>query len=148
MTVVIKPILPQDKPRWAQLWYEYLDFYDTSLPLMTYEQTFEQLFSDNPYSPNGLLAWIDDQPVGLVHFIFHAHCWRPEGACYLQDLYTSDLARNQGVGRALIEAVYKAADARDTPYVYWMTQDFNADARRLYDKVAEVTDFVKYQRPQ
>lgn len=148
MKIEIKPVMPQDKPKWAQLWYEYLDFYDTTLPLPVYDATFENFFSDDPYSPNCLLAWQDGAPVGLVHFLFHQHCWRPEGACYLQDLYTSDLLRNRGIGRALIEAVYKAADARKIPYVYWMTQDFNAEARRLYDKIGQSTAFVKYQRPQ
>ena len=38
-------------------------------------------------------------------------------------------------GAHLIEAVYKAADARGVPPVYWLTQDFNATARRLYDRI-------------
>ena len=49
-------------------------------------------------------------------------------------------------GRALIEAVYKVADDNATPTVYWMTQEFNHTARRLYDKVANVTPFIKYTR--
>ncbi len=148
MTLEIRPVMPKDKPQWAQLWYAYLDFYDTTLPLNVYDETFEQLFSDNPYSPTCLIAWLDGRAVGLVHFIFHAHCWRPEGICYLQDLYVDDQTRARGVGRALINAVYQAADLRGVPGVYWLTQDFNAEARRLYDRVGEATPFVKYRRPE
>ncbi|MGB1752416.1 MAG: GNAT family N-acetyltransferase, partial [Paracoccaceae bacterium] len=54
--------------------------------------------------------------------------------------------RDQGIVRALIEAVYKVADDNATPTVYWMTQEFNHTARRLYDKVANVTPFIKYTR--
>jgi hypothetical protein len=42
--------------------------------------------------------------------------------------------------------VYAEADAAGCPIVYWLTQDFNATARRLYDRVAHVTPFIKYQR--
>ncbi|ARE38917.1 Acetyltransferase [Rhodovulum sp. P5] len=93
------------------------------------------------------LALIGGQPVGLVHFIFHKHCWKPEGVCYLQDLYADAEVRGKGVGRALIEAVYAVADARDVPSVYWMTQEFNATARTLYDRIGAVTPFIKYVRP-
>jgi len=52
------------------------------------------------------------------------------------------------VGRALIEAVYEAADERGAPSVYWLTQDFNETARVLYDRVANLTPFIKYQRQE
>jgi hypothetical protein len=51
-----------------------------------------------------------------------------------------------GVGRALIEAVYAEADRDGCPNVYWMTQEFNETARRLYDRIATLTPFVKYSR--
>ncbi|MCC5963455.1 MAG: GNAT family N-acetyltransferase [Rhodobacteraceae bacterium] len=147
MSIEIRPVMPSEKPQWAQLWYAYLDFYDTTLPLQVYDATFEALFSDSPYSPTGLLAWADGQAVGLVHFLFHQHCWRPEGICYLQDLFVDDAHRARGIGRKLITAVYDAADLRGVEGVYWLTQDFNADARRLYDRVGEQTPFIKYVRP-
>mgnify|MGYP002622223755 FL=1 len=55
--------------------------------------------------------------------------------------------RGRGVGRALIQAVYDAADAAGAPSVYWLTQDFNAEARKLYDRIGVVTPFIKYARP-
>lgn len=60
-------------------------------------------------------------------------------------LHRARLSR-RGVGRALIEAVYEAADERGAPSVYWLTQDFNETARVLYDRVANLTPFIKYQR--
>jgi len=84
---------------------------------------------------------------GLVHFLFHRHAWKIEEVCYLQDLFVVPAARGTGLGRALIEAVYAAADAKGAPSVYWLTQDFNHTARRLYDSVGVLTPFIKYQRP-
>ena len=84
--------------------------------------------------------------MGLVHYIYHAHNWRVEDVCYLQDLYADPEVRGQGIGRALIEAVYRAADDNGTPAVYWLTQEFNHTARRLYDRIGTLTPFIKYQR--
>ena len=114
--------------------------------LCFFEIAFERLL-DPTHNVNGLLAIKDNEPVGLVHYIFHEHMWRPEGVCYLQDLFTAPQARGTGAGRALINAVYKAADDAGAPRVYWLTQEFNTTARHLYDKVAKLSPFIKYDRP-
>lgn len=104
------------------------------------------MLSDKNLSQSGFVAEQDGVLVGLAHYIFHPHNWKTEDVCYLQDLYVVPELRGCGVGRALIEAVYAASDARDIPTVYWLTQDFNKPARRLYDYIASVTAFIKYQR--
>ena len=93
------------------------------------------------------MAEQDGQLLGLTHYLFHRHCWKIEEVCYLQDLYVAPEARGTGLGRALIEAVYAAADAAGAPAVYWLTQDFNHEARQLYDRVARVSPFIRYNRP-
>ena len=93
-----------------------------------------------------MIALVDGKPVGLVHYIMHRTCWAVGDNCYLQDLYADPEVRGTGIGRALIEAVYAEADAAGAANVYWMTQDFNDTARRLYDRVARLTPFIKYQR--
>lgn len=54
--------------------------------------------------------------------------------------------RGQGIGRALIKAVYEKADAHGCYQVYWLTESFNEAGRKLYDNVAKLTPFIKYQR--
>lgn len=109
--------------------------------------TFNRLLDDDIQDLCGLIAEVNGKPVGLVHFLYHRHCWRVENVCYLQDLYADPAVRGQGIGRKLIEAVYAAADVAGAPAVYWMTQEDNAVGRRLYDRVGKVTNFIKYQRP-
>lgn len=141
-----RPITPADRPAWQRLWRDYLAFYDTSLPDAVYDSTFARLIGDDPQDFNGLLAVVDGKPVGLVHFLYHRHGWKIENTCYLQDLYADPDTRGKGVGRALIESVYAHADAAGAPSVYWLTQDFNAPARQLYDRIGTLTPFVKYAR--
>lgn len=145
--VEIRPINAQDRDAWTPLWRAYLAYYETELPAEIYDTAFSRLTDPKVVPYHGFLAWDDDRPLGLVHYIFHMHGWKIEPVCYLQDLYTAPDARGTGVGRALIEAVYGAADKMGAPSVYWMTQEFNADGRRLYDKVGTLTPFLKYQRP-
>ena len=131
---------------WKVMWGMYLDFYETQLPEDIYTTTFERLLAKDITSQNAIVAVLGDRMVGLVHFIFHPHNWKIEDVCYLQDLYVLDSVRGRGVGRLLIESVYEEADRRGTPTVYWLTQDFNKTARLLYDKIANVTPLIKYNR--
>lgn len=144
--ILVRQIRPTDRATWAPLWTAYLAFYDTALPPEIYDTQWERLQSEDPSSMWGLLAFRDDTCIGLAHFHFHIHGWKTREVCYLQDLFVAPDARGTGAGRTLIEAVYEAADARGCPDVYWTTQHFNQEARRLYDRVGSLTPFVKYSR--
>ncbi len=143
----IRALRVQDRPEWAKLWTAYLAFYKTALPEKIYASTFERLLGDDPQDFNALVAEQDGRLLGLVHYLFHRHAWKIENTCYLQDLYAHPEVRGTGIGRALIEAVYAAADAQGSPSVYWLTQDFNTTARQLYDRIGVHTPFIRYQRP-
>lgn len=145
--VAIRSIAASDRADWQSLWTDYLTFYNARVDDAVYDSTFGRLIGDDPQDYSGFVAEQDGQLVGLVHFLFHRHCWKIENVCYLQDLYAAPNVRGSGVGRKLIEAVYQAADTASAPSVYWMTQANNDRARALYDRIAVATDFMKYQRP-
>lgn len=144
--VIIRPVRRDDRDEWQTLWTAYLAFYESTVAPEVYESTFQRLLNDGDYEPSAFVAELDGKLVGLVHYIPHRHCWRTGNVCYLQDLFAAPHVRGKGIGRALIEAVYAEADRRGWGSVYWLTQDFNADARKLYDRVATLTPFIKYQR--
>jgi GNAT superfamily N-acetyltransferase len=144
MAVAVRPLQQSDHADWRRLWTDYLTFYGTSVPEPVYEATWRRLFDPGEFEPKGFLALIDGKPVGLVHYLFHRSCWSLEGNCYLQDLFTDEAARGSGAGTALIEAVKAAAAERGVANVYWMTNETNATARRLYDRVARRTGFIEY----
>ncbi|WP_368188315.1 N-acetyltransferase family protein [Aestuariibius sp. HNIBRBA575] len=146
MPVEIRPLSVLDKAQWQDLWTAYLGFYGTNVSAEIYETTFDRLLGDDPRDFSCLVAVANDQLVGLTHYLFHRHAWKTEDVCYLQDLYATPETRGTGVGRALIEAVYAAADQHGTSSVYWLTQSDNTNARQLYDRIGELTPFLKYQR--
>ena len=141
----IRPLKPDDKPQWEVLWKGYQDFYEADLEAGK-ESLWQRLLSDDPLEPVCLVCEEDGQLLGLVHYLFHGSTWSDKQRVYLNDLFTTPEARGRGVGRALIEAVYQAADENGAETVYWLTQEFNTAGRALYDKVGKWTPFIKYQR--
>jgi len=141
----IRPLTFDDRQAWEPLWQGYLTFYKSTLPNEVTETTWQRL--NDPGEPmHGLVAVLDGKIVGIVHYLYHRSTWTVGDYCYLQDLFTSEEARGQGVGRALIEAVYERAQADGASRVYWLTHETNTAAQALYDKVASRSGFIQYRR--
>lgn len=145
----IKALTQNNKLAWLPLWQGYLDFYQSQLPQVTTDTTWQRLIDDsNPIFGFGAWLEIDGQEkmVGFVHGVLHPNTWSTTDCCYLEDLFVSDTARGQGVGRALIEQVYAFAKQKHCNRVYWVTQENNHTARQLYATLATKTDFVQYRK--
>ncbi len=136
----------KDKPAWEALWAGYLTFYKSTLPRAVTDTTWAR-FHDSAEPMQCLVAEDDDGALlGFTHIIFHRGTWAIGDFCYLEDLFVAPTARNRGVARALIEAVYALSDQRGCERVYWLTHESNTTARVLYDKVARNRGFIQYQR--
>ena len=144
--LVIRPLRASDEAEWRRLWTLYLEYYESTLPEEVYRSSFDRMLSGEVNEYRGMLAIRGDQPIGLVHYLFHRDGWQIENVCYLQDLYVDESERGKSVGRALIEAVYQKADEEGCPSVYWLTQHFNKAGRRLYDRVGTLSPFIVYER--
>jgi GNAT superfamily N-acetyltransferase len=141
----IRPVRSSDREEWRALWSGYLRFYRQHLPEEVTAATFARLI-DERQQPHGLVAEHDGRLLGFVHYVFHPTTWSLQPSCYLEDLFVDPAARGAGVGRALIGAVYDSADRAQAATVYWLTQEFNAEGRALYDTLARRTSFIRYER--
>jgi GNAT superfamily N-acetyltransferase len=144
MTLDIRPIVRDDYPHWLPLWQGYQRFYQTVIPDDVTKTTWERFLS-NTEPMHAAIAWDGEQAVGMVHWIYHRSCWTKGDYCYLQDLFVDTAQRGAGVGRALIESVYAHAERAGASRVYWLTQEGNAQARQLYDRIANCSGFVQYR---
>jgi GNAT superfamily N-acetyltransferase len=140
----IRRLEQSDHEDWRRIWTAYLTFYETKLPEETYALTWQRLFTPGEFEPKGFIALSGGKAVGLTHYLYHRSCWSPVNNCYLQDLFADPDSRGKGVGAALIEAVRQEAAGKGVSNVYWMTNETNATARRLYDRVARRTGFIEY----
>lgn len=145
--VLVRPIRQGDVADWKPLWDGYNAFYgragDTALRAEITQATWQRFF-DSHEPVFALVAEAEDRLIGLTHYLFHRSTTRIELTCYLQDLFTAPSARGRGAGRALIQGVYDAARLAGISRVYWQTQESNAAARLLYDKVAKHAGFIVY----
>lgn len=143
--IEIRPFQVEDREAWESLWQGYLTFYNSSVSAEVTNTTWQRL--NDPNEPmHGLAAVIDGKVVGIVHYVFHRSTWTIGDYCYLQDLFTLEECRGQGVGRSLIEAVYEKAKESGASRVYWLTHETNATAQALYDKVAAKSGFIQYRK--
>ncbi|EFE94049.1 GNAT family N-acetyltransferase [Serratia odorifera] len=143
--VQIRRVHHDDRAQWLALWQGYLHFYRAEVSDSVSEETFVRLTREEPVY--GLVAQDrDGRLLGLMNLIFHPSTWSSQGYCYIEDLYVSPAARGQKVSEQLFEQAYRLADQRQCDRVYWMTQEYNAPARSLYDKVGNRSSFVVYNR--
>jgi GNAT superfamily N-acetyltransferase len=148
-SLVVRPVERDDYAQWRPLWDGYNAFYRrsgaTALPEEVTARTWSRFF--DAYEPmHALVAEADGQLLGLAHYLLHRSTVSIAPNCYLQDLFTLESARGKGVGRALIEDLYRRAETLGCARVYWLTHETNATAMRLYDRVAEKSGFVVYRK--
>lgn len=140
----ISALTESDRADWEPLWQGYLTFYETELAPAVTDATFARLVAGE--GMHGAIARDDEgRAVGFVNWLPQSSTWTRGAYCYLEDLFVDPDVRGGGVGRALIAHVREWAQAAGCDQVYWLTADANAQARELYDKVAELSGFVHYQ---
>lgn len=148
-SLTIRPVVREDFARWLPLWDGYNSFYgragSTALPAEITHMTWARFF-DAAEPVHALVAERDGDLRGLAHFIFHRSTIMRGPTCYLQDLFTAEAARGQGIGRALIDAVSERATRAGATGVYWHTHETNETAMKLYDRVAERSGFIVYRK--
>jgi GNAT superfamily N-acetyltransferase len=148
--LLIRRAVPEDFDRWLPLWEGYNAFYGrsgaTALPNEVTQAVWRWFFAaDEPI--HALVAESNGELLGFAHYLFHRTTASIAQTCYLRDLYTGAAARGMGVATALIARVGDEARSAGSPNVYWQTHENNRVARKLYDKVAERSGFVVYQKP-
>jgi GNAT superfamily N-acetyltransferase len=144
-TTLVRAARPDEHATWYPLWRGYQAFYKVDIAEDVSRLTWQRFFDDaEPMHCD--FAEVDGTVRGLVHSIDHRSCWMAEPSCYLQDLFVEPSVRGHGLGRKLIEHVYAQAKARGCARVHWLTHETNADAMKLYDRIAGKPGFVQYRK--
>ncbi len=146
---LIRRAVPEDFARWLPLWDGYNEFYGrtgpTGLPSDITDTTWRRFFEvDEPMQ--AVVAESQGELIGFAHYLFHRSTTSIAPTCYLRDLYTSQAARDRGVATALIGQACDEARSAGAPNIYWQTHETNHVARKLYDKIAQRSGFIVYQK--
>ncbi|PRY77575.1 ribosomal protein S18 acetylase RimI-like enzyme [Yoonia maritima] len=146
--ISIRDVAETDYDQWRSLWGQYNAFYGregpTALSDAIIKSTWRRFFDPNE-QVFCLVAEQAGNLVGLAHYIFHRNTITIENTCYLQDLFSDSKMRGLGIGRQLVTEFYERARLAGTRGVYWHTHASNQTAMKLYDRMAENTEFVVYR---
>ena len=83
--------------------------------------------------------------IGFMHFREMPSPLRGSLVGFLDDLYIHPDFRGSGAVQLLFKELKSIAKANNWPYVRWITANDNHRARKVYDKLSGVIDFVTYQ---
>jgi len=144
MSITIRQITEEDKSAWLSLYLAYLKFYESESDQFSTELLWSRLTKEDPQI-QGLVAEFDGVVVGICHFHYQLTTWSKTWHCYLEDLYVDENSRGEGVAPALIEEVKKHALEHKCSELFWITKESNTVARKLYDRVANKSDLVRYE---
>ena len=145
--VIVRPLEASDESAWRALWQGFQQHFSGAVPPAVSRQAWDMLL--DPAQPlHGLIAARKDDPCGLVHYSFTPFAWTASPVCFLQDLYVDDAVRGSGAGRALVRAVYEAAEAAGASNVFWLSDAHDERLKAFYRSVAVETPFVRFmQKP-
>lgn len=145
MVISVRYVIAEDEPDWRNLWQDYLAFYEAERPDNVYAETWRRIQDTNEEMFAMVAETQEHGVIGIVNFLHHRHFWGHENRIYLNDLYVRADARSIGAGKAMIDGVINHAKQHNCGQVWWFTAEDNAVARKLYDGLATLSSFVKYE---
>src|SRR5258706_15055463 len=92
-----------------------------------------------------ILAFLDGEPAGAALFHARFSTWLGRPGLYLEDLYVTEAARGQGVGRRLMARLAGIAVERGWGRIDFQVLEWNP-ARRFYERLGlgHVGDWLRY----
>ena len=147
MTISIRAVTEADKDIWHRMFDAYADFYNTDIPQGAHATVWKWIFDPAEKFWCAVAMNENDQLVGFTQYQLMHRSLGGSKVCYLSDLYVNPDYRGNGAGKALIDHVFTFAKPHRISNVRWLTQEFNSDARRLYDTYMQKSDFILYSIP-
>lgn len=145
MTITIRPIAEGDYDAWLPLYRGYAEFYRVAMPEDTSRRLFGWLLDPSHVIEGRLACDEGGKAVGLAHFRAMPRPLAAAEIGFLDDLFVAPDGRGKGIARSLLLHLSDVARDRGWPKVRWITAADNAEARRLYDRVATQTAWVTYE---
>ena len=131
----IRPARPGDEAAILRLIVELAVFERAPDAVQATEASLaETLFGATP-AAEAIIAEAGGVPVGIALWFQSYSTWTGKPGMYLEDLFVSETARGQGIGRALLVELARIARARDYARIEWAVLDWNAPAIAFYDSL-------------
>jgi GNAT superfamily N-acetyltransferase len=140
----IRPLQFDDFPKWLPLWDgNNLGHRNEAVTA----ETWSRLCDAKNTQVNGLAAIMNDEMMGIVHYILHSTTGSIQPVCYMQDVFVSPDHRRKGIGRRLVNEVTEIGKREQWTRMYWLTQFGNTEAKAMYENFGVKLDFTLYVLP-
>jgi ribosomal protein S18 acetylase RimI-like enzyme len=84
---------------------------------------------------------------GILHYILHPTTGFIEPACYMQDLYTDEAYRRQGIAKRLVWELNDIGQKHRWARIYWFAENKNEAVQNLYKNLGIPMDFTLFMLP-
>jgi ribosomal protein S18 acetylase RimI-like enzyme len=95
---------------------------------------FHALVAEDPNAATGLL--------GMLVFYIIPFTFRARPTLFIKELYVAESGRGRGVGEGLMRAAAKSAVDLGCAAIKWQVADWNAGARKFYERLGATPDPV------
>jgi len=144
MTIEVRPVRDGDFFAWLDVYAQYAEFYETELTDQKALVLWSWLTAPE-HEESGYVAVDGDRIVGLTHVREFARPLEGDRGLFVDDLFVIEESRGKGVGGALLAQARSLAEERGLGVVQWITAHDNDTAQKLYDQVANRTQWVTYE---
>lgn len=142
----VRSFKQSDLDFWIACWDDYDDDDATRPSKNILLRSWHILLSDNPTMLGFMLEdKATQKPIGFLHAIPHPSTWHDKDVCYVEDAYIIPEYRNSSGFLVLYNEFINTAKNMGYERVYWITRETNHRARRLYTRISEETNWIRYE---
>ena len=141
---MIRFLEQKDKENWSKLYNDYADFYKVPMNKEILETLWGWIHDDS-HIVNGIFYELEDRIVGIAHYRTMPRPIKGQYIGFLDDLFVEPNFRGQKIAQKLI--YYLKALSKDNNWdgIRWITHFSNENAKKLYYKIANNTEFELYE---
>ncbi len=139
MNFTIKPVIPAEVPELLELIRELARFEHLEHAVEATPASLNEAFFGPQPAAGGLLARKDRELVGYAIYFFTFSSFVGRRGIWLEDVYVRPTFRQQGLGRALIEAVARVGAQHNCGRYEWTALNWNKNALDFYQRLGART---------
>ena len=143
--MIVEKLKLSDRTEWSMLYKGYAEFYKMPMNDDILDKVWSWIFDKEiKFYAIGIKS-SEGELIGFMHFREMPSPLRGSLVGFLDDLYIHPDFRGSGAVQLLFKELKSIAKENNWPYVRWITASDNHRARKVYDKLSGVIDFVTYQ---
>ena len=142
--IKVRHIIEKDFKEWKSLFKGYADFYKVKINDDIIDNVWSWLH-DSKHELKALVIEKNQEVIAFAHYRKMPSALRGKDIGFLDDLYVHPEYRGQKLSELLIYELQKISKENNWNLVRWITRDDNERAKKVYDKIANKSNWDVYE---